>query len=64
MKQDAKMIEFSKLHVAIDGSETSITAAECAISLSETTPVRRIRKNWRTQVRRSLRSRIMSLIMK
>jgi hypothetical protein len=60
MKQDAKMIEFSKIHVAIDGSETSIRAAECALNLSETTPVRRTRKNW-TQVRTSLRSRIMRL---
>jgi len=44
MKQDAKMIEFSKIHVAIDGSETSIRAEECALNLSETTPVRRTRK--------------------
>lgn len=35
MKQEAKKIEFSKILVAIDGSETSMRAAEYAINLSK-----------------------------
>ena len=34
MKQEAKNIEFSKILVAIDGSATSMRAAEYAINLS------------------------------
>jgi nucleotide-binding universal stress UspA family protein len=35
LKQKAKKIEFSKILVAIDGSETSMRAAEYAINLSK-----------------------------
>jgi universal stress protein family protein len=45
LKQKAKKIEFSKILVAIDGSETSMRAAEYAINLSETKPARKTRGN-------------------
>ena len=35
MKQEAKKIEFTKILVAIDGSETSMRAAEYAINISK-----------------------------
>ena len=49
MKQKPKGIEFSKILVAIDGSETSMRAdGICHKSLKETKPSRRTRKNWST----------------